>query len=558
MLAAAEMQNDRKARGAFFTPPEIAQFLSDWAVRDGDTRVLDPTCGEAVFLLSAGRNLQAAGASPSEIKRCLTGIDLHKPSLAESRVLLREEGLDAKLICQDFFDVPTPGQFGNTTGWQDAVIGNPPFVRYQEFSGATRRKALRAADDQGVKLSQLASSWAPTLIQAAAFLKPQGRLAMVVPAELLTVGYAEPVRRWLRERFGAVSLVMFDRLQFADAEEQVVLLVAEGVGPCDAFVLIHADDAEDLSRGHRLDSVGVTPATEGKWSDLVLSQGTRNTLKRSIAEMTRLDSYGTPELGLVTGANNFFAISEATRLEYGIDRKHVEPISPPGSKHIKGVEFSRMHWETLKAEGERVWLFRPDPKTRAAGVWRYIKQGEIDSTQDAYKCSIRTPWWRPPSASPPDLFFTYMSHNYPRLIANTAQVKTLNSMHGIRLKRGFKREAREALPLLALNSATRLSAETMGRSYGGGVLKMEPREAASLPMPISEHLSSAWDRLSDRKDKLDAKLKRGHWRSAAKEVDQALLVEVMGISAGDVTALSEGADLLRVRRTRETPANGRR
>jgi hypothetical protein len=43
----------QKARGAFFTPPAIAEFLSRWAVRAPDARVLDPTCGEAVFLLAA-------------------------------------------------------------------------------------------------------------------------------------------------------------------------------------------------------------------------------------------------------------------------------------------------------------------------------------------------------------------------------------------------------------------------------------------------------------------------------------------------------------------------
>jgi hypothetical protein len=78
----------------------------------------------------------------------------------------------------------------------------------------------------------MASSWAASLVHASAFLKPTGRLAMVLPAELLTVHHAEPVRRWLRQRFAVVNLVIFERLQFRDAEEQVVMLVAHGRGPC--------------------------------------------------------------------------------------------------------------------------------------------------------------------------------------------------------------------------------------------------------------------------------------------------------------------------------------
>ena len=127
----------------------------------------------------------------------------------------------------DFFDFPTPAQIGDRVGWQDAVIGNPPFVRYQEHavmpaSGRPQRHSLRACGSRGWRRP------GQPLVHSSAFLNSDGRLAMVVPAELLTVQYAEPVRRWLRQRFAAVNLFMFERLQFRDAEEQVVLLVAHG------------------------------------------------------------------------------------------------------------------------------------------------------------------------------------------------------------------------------------------------------------------------------------------------------------------------------------------
>jgi N-6 DNA Methylase len=44
----------RKARGTFYTPVPVARFIADWAVRSPNDAVLEPSCGEAVFLHEAG------------------------------------------------------------------------------------------------------------------------------------------------------------------------------------------------------------------------------------------------------------------------------------------------------------------------------------------------------------------------------------------------------------------------------------------------------------------------------------------------------------------------
>jgi len=550
--------NRRKARGAFFTPPAIADFLARWAIRGRDAAVMDPTCGEAVFLLAAADRLKRLKASPEAISRQLTGIDLHEPSLDEAGELLADRGVARpNLVCSDFFDLTAPTQVGDRVGWQDAVIGNPPFVRYQEHRGAVRKRSATAALAQGVRLSGLASSWAATLVHSSAFLKPGGRLAMVLPAELLTVGYAEPIRRWLRARFAVVNLVMFERLQFHDADENVVLLVAHGTGPCDSFCLYHVDDADDLADLHPLDPVGAIPAAEGKWSDLALPLDMRQLFKSvGLERMARLDTYGTPELGTVTGNNNFFALSEVTRKQYGIPEKYLKRISPPGTRHLKGLSFSRAQWEELKLAGQRVWLLDPEPAARSKGLMEYLAHGEAIGVPEAYKCTVREPWWRPPVVPVPDLFFTYMSHRYPRLIENSAGATFVNSMHGLRLRADAPTIARRALPLLALNSASMLGAEVMGRSYGGGILKMEPREAASLPVPEPRAMHTAWRLLEKQRPNFEAALRRGEWWLVVAEVDRVLLKDAMRLTAYQVEAIREAAALLRVRRTRQTESHG--
>lgn len=542
----------RKARGAFFTPPAIADYLAHWAVMDDpQAKVMDPTCGEAAFLLPAGRILRDLGRSASQIETQLFGFDLHDTSLEWASQHLASEGLGATLKTADFFATSTPDQLTASAPWMDAIIGNPPFVRYQRHIGDARDRSKQAALNQGVRLSNLASSWAALLIHACGFLKPEGRLAMVLPAELLTVAYAEPIRDWLKNRFGQVHLVMFDRLQFDDAIEKVVLVLASGSGGCDAFSLYYLDDAEDLSQIRPMRNHAAPVLDAGKWTQLFLPNRQRTLFQQvTSSHYTTLGSYGSPELGIVTGANSYFALTDETRVKFGLSEEEgqVTRICPPGTKHLKGLTFSTHAWNGLRDAGERVWLFRPNPDDRSDPVMRYVAAGEADGVQNAYKCGIRTPWWRPPMVTPPDLYFTYMSHRYPRLVTNAAKVPFVNSMHGLRLRDGVPREARDALPLLAFNSVTMLGAEIFGRSYGGGVLKMEPREAAMLPVPTFEAMGAAWAILKPKKAALARSLDKGEWTNVVKVVDEALLMNTLKLTRDQVAELHDGARRLRARR----------
>jgi len=241
---------------------------------------------------------------------------------------------------------------------------------------------------------------------------------------------------------------------------------------------------------------------------------------------------------------------------YGLEEDQLVPICPPGTKHLQGTVFSKQRWQALRQADERVWLLRPEPDDRRPGLRAYIQAGKIAGVDEAYKCQIRNPWWRPPVVPAPDLFFTYMSHRYPRLIANTANVTFLNSMHGVRLTDEARELPKAALPLLCLNSVTMGGAELFGRSYGGGILKMEPREAAVLPVPKPDILAQAWQELKPQKDMLERQLRSGMWTSVVKRVDAAVLGSAARLSEQDIAELLDTARSLRVRRLGREVSDG--
>jgi adenine-specific DNA-methyltransferase len=532
----------RKARGAFFTPPELCRYMVEWAIRSPSDVVLEPSCGEAAFLAAAGERLaalNATGGPPS-----LHGVELHAASARHARRRLADAGHEAAIRVADFFTVtPEPAY--------DAVVGNPPYVRYQDFSGEARARGREAALRAGVNLTRLASSWAAFAVHAALFLRPGGRLALVLPAELLSVNYAAEVRRFLMRRFGRVRLVLFTERIFPGVLEEVVLLLAEGDGGTDRCELQQVHDVADLlARPQEAVATWRPPPGDAKWTPALLPGRALETYTAALARpgMSTLHEWGETTLGAVTGNNRYFAVSPQQIATVGLDPdRDLVRISPPGSGHLRRLALSPQAWTSLGRHGRATWLFRPAGDPSPAGR-RYIAEGERSDVPAAYKCRIRSPWWRVPLVPPADLLLTYMNADTPRLAANRARVHHLNSVHGVYLRTGLRGLGTDLLPLVSLSSLTLLGAETVGRAYGGGMLKLEPREADDLPVPSPALVRSVRGELAAIRPAVDEALGAGRLLDAVRLVDDVLLVGALGLSAADVKDLAASREVLAGRR----------
>lgn len=537
----------RKSRGAFFTPPEMARYIAAWAIREATDSVLEPSCGEAIFLEQAHGELVAHGAHTPDSGQ-LVGVDLHQPSVARARTALASHNIVANLQAGDFFEFDFATNF-------DVVIGNPPYIRYQDFQGQTRAKALEAALQQGVRLSRLTSSWAPFTIHACSFLKPGGRLGLVLPAELLSVTYAGPVRKYLLEHFTDLRLIAFEERVFPNVQEEVVLLLADGFVPegpgVDHFELVQRTNLTDLESQPVITTWAPTDPTDKWLGALGTSKALESMTTGPTPTLVPLESWGHLTLGTVTGANKYFAMSPGRANELGLSARDLLPLSPPGSTHLRSLELTSSDLAALGRSGKKTYLFYPT-EPLSTSTTRYIELGEALEIDHAYKCRVRTPWWQVPLAKKADIFVTYMNDETASLCANTVGAIHLNSVHGLRLSETARAVDPRLLCLASQNSATALSAEQNGRSYGGGLLKLEPREARSLLVPTIDLIMEHVVELSEYFDEAKGLLNAGEFAAVRANIDKILGLES---NASDIDEIRQTHQSLRTRRLSRSGRN---
>lgn len=198
---------DEKRLGAYYTPQGVAEALTQWATSDATPcDVLDPSCGDGRFLVGVERG---------------TGIDIDVRAVEQALTRVPT----ACIIHTDFFSWAE-----RTERRFDAVVGNPPFIRYQSFTAEMRERALAVCAQRGVALTGLSSSWAPFIVAAVSLLRDGGSAAFVVPSEIGHAVYARPVLEFLLARFARVEVIAIRQKLFPNLSEDCWLLRAAGWG----------------------------------------------------------------------------------------------------------------------------------------------------------------------------------------------------------------------------------------------------------------------------------------------------------------------------------------
>jgi hypothetical protein len=107
---------------------------------------------------------------------------------------------------------------------------------------------------------------------------------------------------------------------------------------------------------------------------------------------------------------------------------------------------------------------------------------------------------------------------------------------------------RELLSLASLNSATLLHAEMVGRAYGGGILKLEPKEADLWLVPAASLIGTRAAALRNVKGRVAELLVQGKLMDAVAVVDDVLFVNGEILSGDQVDCIRAARETLASRR----------
>ena len=465
-----------KLRGGFYTPEPIASFVLKWAFNGNkQLDILEPSCGDGVFL----EEIQKGDYEYNSV----TAIEFDKVEAEKSKKI----GLDkTNVINADFHDFCI-----NTKQKFDLVVGNPPYIRYQYFDKEQQEFASQIFDKAKLKYSKLTNAWVSfVVVGSSLLLKEEGKIGFVLPAEILQVSYAQPLREFLAHFYNKINIVSFEKLVFPDIQQEVVLLLCEKNNSKTHLIehleLKDAEELEKLNVSKLKSPKKKIDFKSNKWTFYFLEQNEIDFLEKLQNDkiIPRLKEYAKVEVGITTGSNPFFTVPLSIVQFYNLE-KYAKPLVGR-SVQVPSAIFTEKDWiKNRNSEARTHFLSFPkmDDLNGSIGAKDYIAWGEEKKIHKGYKCRIRDEWQIVPSQRISDALFIRRNNKYPKLIINEAEAFTTDTMHRVTVK---EKADINALTASYYNSLSFAFAEICGRSHGGGVLELMPNEVERILLPYNE------------------------------------------------------------------------
>ncbi|MGN0832057.1 MAG: Eco57I restriction-modification methylase domain-containing protein [Kiritimatiellia bacterium] len=497
-LDAGKSIADRRQMGQFATPNGLAKAIAAETLRylpanKNSLQILEPSMGTGSFV-------SAAFAVFSDKIARVCGYEFDEAFYKAAGEIWREYPVTA-----------THADFTRATPEKifDVVLANPPYVRHHMLQRAEKKRlqALVASTMQ-IDISGLAGLYCHFMLLSVAWMKRGAIGAWLVPAEWMTVNYGLALRRFLTERVQLLRIHCFDSedVRFSDALVSSCVIWFANQSPDDRKIEFTFGPDLHVATISRL-FLREELTESAKWPprrDLNAADG---------GDDWRIGDFFDIRRGIVTGDNRFFVMSEADARKRRIPDVFLRPILP--SPHSVNVNHVQADDSGLPVNVERRYLLDCTGHKKDAlpeSVRMYLESGE-QTTAQKNLCLSRTVWYNQEQRRPTPFLCSYMGRgtesNAPvRFVLNDSRAIASNSFLMMYPKLELAKvlaadAARTAAVWKLLTGIPRERIMAAGRSYGGGLQKVEPKELASILCPeIGEWIVSCGGELErDKKSK---------------------------------------------------------
>ena len=476
-LDAQKSHSARNEMGQFATPFPLAYDIMRFVaglLPNRKVSFLEPAFGTGVFLSAFIRAIRREPAKALGFE-----IDPHYCSPAKKHWSCTK----AEIKCSDFLR-QTPDQLF------DLIATNPPYTRHHHISSEDKVWLQKAVlSETGIKISGLAGLYCHFLMLSTKWLAPDGLSCWLIPCEFMDVNYGVAVRRYLSENVELIRIHRFnpEDLQFADALVSSCVVVFRNRRPSERHRVEFSSGGSIISPGHMRTVSIETLRQNGKWIPHFSKRP-----KALHAGGKTLGDYFFVKRGIATGDNGFFILDEESALRHNIPSRFLRPILP-GPRYVKVDRIKSDNG--IPDLGRKMFLFscdlpKEDLRKDYPTVWQYICDGEARGVNEGYICSRRTPWYSCEKRDAAPIVVPYMGRGADggrlfRFILNESDAITTNGYLMLYPKMDFAEKLKNRTALVsvwkALNGIPPETLVSSGRTYGGGLHKLEPRELMRAP-----------------------------------------------------------------------------
>ena len=515
-----EDSSKQKLRGAYYTPLKLTKKIVDFFANENSVHdILEPSCGDGVFV-DAVLNAGSLGEKDN-----ITAIEIEKAEA--KKVKNRWKGnAHLKVLNMDFFDFYHKHKAKKR---YDLILGNPPYIRYQYLEEAQRVEMSQILTAHKMKANKLINTWVAFLVACVHLLRENGKIAFVIPAEILQVAYAEDLRLFLANELSKITLITFEELVFPDIEQEIVVLIGEKGGEEKGIKIIECNNLDDLQTlDLEANEFQKLSHVHEKWTKYFVSAKENQLIVelKKDKRFQKLSDVAMINVGITTGNNKYFSVSQEIVEKYEL-KEVVRPLIGRSS-HANSVYFRENDWKENVNKSKSAYLIDFPEKALTEYPKKhqeYIALGEKNKEHEGYKCRIRGEWYRIPSIWVPDAFFLRRNNLYPKFVLNCCEAVSTDTMHRLKFHDGVEAEK---VILSYYNSISFAFTELCGRSYGGGVLEILPGEVGNILVPIFDEVPI--EMVREILQKVDTIVRNGEdIEKALNLVDEEILVKQLNI-----------------------------